>query len=166
MDIYKFITDNINTILLSAVIILFIFLIFIIIIFIKMSKMEKSYKVFMKGSDAKSLEDVIGEQFKQIEILEEKAIRIQKELDRQNEVLLKTYQKCGIKKYDAFKEMGGKLSFALAMLDKEEDGFIINSVHSTREGCYIFVKEIIKGKSFLGLSNEEEEALIMAKNII
>ncbi|HHT98253.1 MAG TPA: DUF4446 family protein [Clostridiales bacterium] len=151
---------------LATVIALFIFLILVLIIFIKISKMKKRYKIFMQGSDAKSLENVIEEKLDQIEMLEKKIIEIKKEIDKQNEVLLKTYQKCGIKKYDAFKEKGGKLSFALAMLDKEEDGFIINSVHSTREGCYIFIKEIIKGKSFLGLSNEEEEALTMATKTI
>ena len=46
-----------------------------------------------------------------------------------------TYQKMGLIKYDAFNEMGGKLSFSLAMLDVRNNGFIINAMH-TREGCY------------------------------
>ena len=73
-----------------------------------------------------------------------------------------TFQKIGIVKYDAFKEMGGKLSFVLALLDKNNDGIILNSVHSSREGCYTYLKEIIKGESFLELSKEEKAALNQA----
>ena len=69
-----------------------------------------------------------------------------------------TVQKIGIVKYDAFSEMGGKLSFALVMLDKSNNGFVINSMHS-REGCYTYIKEIINGESFIALGDEEQEAL-------
>ena len=68
------------------------------------------------------------------------------------------YQKLGIIKYDAFNEMGGKLSFALAMLDGKNNGWVINAMHS-REGCYTYVKEIVKGESYVELAEEEAEAL-------
>ena len=64
---------------------------------------------------------------------------------------------------DAFKEMGGKLSFSLCLLDDENNGFILTSMH-TREGCYTYVKEIIKGESFVVLAAEERRALEEAKN--
>ena len=54
--------------------------------------------------------------------------------------------------------MGGKLSFALAMLDNNNNGWIINAMHS-REGCYTYVKEIVKGESYVELAEEEAEAL-------
>ena len=60
--------------------------------------------------------------------------------------------------------MGGKLSFALALLNDKNNGFIINSMHSSREGCYTYVKEIINGESFVILATEEKEALEMALN--
>ena len=59
---------------------------------------------------------------------------------------------------DAFNEMGGNLSFALTLLDGENSGFIINSMHS-REGCYNYIKEIVKGASYIELSEEEAESL-------
>ena len=73
----------------------------------------------------------------------------------------KTFQKVGIIKYDAFNQMGGKLSFCLALLDENNNGFILNSVHST-EGCYSYTKQIVEGKSKIDLGKEEEEALKMA----
>ena len=55
------------------------------------------------------------------------------------------YQKMGLVKYDAFRQMGGQLSFSLALLNENNDGFIINSVHST-DGCYSYTKEVIAGE--------------------
>ena len=73
----------------------------------------------------------------------------------------RTYQKMGLIKYDAFHEMGGKLSFSLAMLDMRNNGFIINSVHSS-EGCYSYTKEIKLGQCAIDLGAEEAEALSIA----
>ena len=75
---------------------------------------------------------------------------------------IKSYQKIGIVKYDAFKEMAGKLSFSLCLLDAEESGFVLTAMH-TREGCYTYAKEIIKGKAFVVLASEEKKALEEAK---
>ena len=75
-----------------------------------------------------------------------------------NEEMLSNFQKVGIFRYNAFDEMGGKLSFALTLLDGENNGFIINSMHS-REGCYNYIKEIVKGASYIELSEEEAESL-------
>ena len=61
-------------------------------------------------------------------------------------------------KYDAFNQMGGKLSFALALLNEENDGVVLNSVHSP-EGNFTYVKEILEGKSELELAVEEKQAL-------
>lgn len=58
--------------------------------------------------------------------------------------------------------MGGKLSFSLALLNDQNSGFIFNSIHS-REGSYTYIKEIIKGESYVALGDEEAEALEIAK---
>ena len=64
----------------------------------------------------------------------------------------------GIVKYDAFHEMGGELSFALTMLDENNNGWIFNAMHS-REGCYTYIKEVVNGESYIELSSEEKECL-------
>ena len=61
----------------------------------------------------------------------------------------------------AWKMMGGQLSFSLALLDENNDGFIINSVHSS-EGCYSYTKEIKNGTSSISLGEEEQQALDIA----
>ncbi len=66
--------------------------------------------------------------------------------------------KYGIVKYDAFDDVGGKLSFVLSMLDQNNTGFVLNAIHS-RENCFLYIKEIVKGESYIMLSEEEVEAL-------
>lgn len=139
-----------------------ILLILFILCLNKINKLNKKYCEFMKGSDGESLESAIVTRFQEIDKLKQTSEDMSEKIKAIEETLLETYQKMGIVKYDAFKEMGGKLSFSLALLDKENSGFILTSMH-TREGCYTYVKEIIKGESFVILANEERSALEEAK---
>ncbi len=134
-----------------------------IILLVKISSLTKKYNAFMKGSDGHTLESTILTRFKEIDILKEESKYTSEKLNIACETLITAYQKIGIVKYDAFKEMGGKLSFSLCLLDDENNGFILTSMH-TREGCYTYVKEIIKGESFVVLAAEERRALEEAKN--
>ena len=134
-----------------------------IIILVKLGSLTKKYNAFMKGSDGHTLESTIMTRFKEIDVLKEESKYTAEKLNVACETLITAYQKIGIVKYDAFKEMGGKLSFSLCLLDDENNGFILTSMH-TREGCYTYVKEIIKGESFVVLAAEERRALEEAKN--
>ena len=134
-----------------------------IILLVKVNSLTKKYNAFMKGSDGLSLESTVLTRFKEIDILKEESKYTAEKLNIACETLITAYQKIGIVKYDAFKEMGGKLSFSLCLLDDENNGFILTSMH-TREGCYTYVKEIIKGESFVVLAAEERRVLEEAKN--
>ena len=138
-----------------------ILIIIMIINGVKMRKLKKRYEAFMSGKNAASLEDTLVKRLNQVDDLiasdEDTKRKVQMVLDH----LDNTYQKVGLVKYDAFNEMGGKLSFSLALLNRKNDGFIINAMHS-REGCYTYIKEIINGNSVIMLADEEREALNMA----
>lgn len=134
-----------------------------IIALVKVRFLTKRYNAFMKGAGGISLESAILTRFKEIDFLKEEYIGISEKFDTICKSLMNTYQKIGIVKYDAFKEMGGKLSFSLCLLDDENSGFILTAMH-TREGCYTYVKEVIKGEAFVVLASEEKKALDEAKN--
>ncbi len=135
----------------------------VLMLFRKNNALKQKYEVFMQDSQGASLERLFVNKFSQVDELNQKTKEIDQKIAAIDETLLGTYQKIGIVKYDAF-DMGGKLSFALALLNDKNDGFIINSMHSTREGCYTYAKEIIKGESFIVLAEEEKQALEMAVN--
>lgn len=134
-----------------------------IILLVKTVNLSKKYRAFMKGSDGVTMESAILARFKEIDELKSESKYTSEKLNIACDTLITAYQKVGIIKYDAFKEMGGKLSFSLCLLDDENNGFILTSMH-TREGCYTYIKEIIKGESFVVLASEERRALEEAKN--
>lgn len=139
-----------------------ILLILIIINMVQTGKLKKRYKVFMSGKTAKSLEDTIIKRLDEVDELVTANSSIKKNIEELFANMKCSYQKVGLVKYDAFNEMGGKLSFSLAMLNGKDDGFVLNAVHS-REGCYTYIKEIVGGNSIIVLADEEQEALNMAK---
>ena len=69
-----------------------------------------------------------------------------------------TLQKIGFKKYNAFDNIGNDLSFALTLLDGNNNGVCISSIYG-RNDSRIFSKPIVKGKSLVNLSQEELESL-------
>lgn len=138
-------------------------LLFIIMLvhIVQIHKLKKKYKMFMDGKNAKTLEESIMSRMDQIDYLISSNQKNENDIKDIHKNLKSAFQKVGLVKYDAFHEMGGKLSFSLALLNKVNDGFIINAMHS-REGCYTYIKEIIDGNSIIALADEEKEALDMA----
>ena len=122
------------------------------------NRLKNSYNTFMKGKDGKTLENSFKEKFEEVEAVLRVTKQNKQDIKEMSKILKRNFHKFGIVKYDAFNEMGGKLSFAIAMLDGNNSGWIINAMHS-REGCYTYIKEIIKGESYIELAEEEAEAL-------
>ncbi|MDO4267016.1 MAG: DUF4446 family protein [Eubacteriales bacterium] len=133
----------------------------VIVCIIRIRQLYRRYDVFMRGKDAESMEEMIISQMNEIIEL--------KSQDRANKDSIRTanknsraaFQKMGLVKYNAFKGMGGNLSFAVAMLDYTNTGFVINSVHS-REGCYLYIKDVDRGQTDTPLGAEEKMALEQA----
>ena len=156
--IFDIIEQNSAIIILAMAVLIVILLIVTIINIAKSSSLKKKYNAFMQGKDGKSLEDDLIYRLEQIDELVESNAANERNIDLLFKNMTITFQKYGIVKYDALDEMGGKLSFTLAMLNERNDGYILNVVHS-REGCFSYVKEIIAGNPVLSLSGEEQEAL-------
>jgi len=146
-------------------IIFIVMLLLIIILFVlyfnvsmNYNRLKNSYNSFMKGKDGKTLEESMKEKFAEVDAVLKVTKQNRQDIKDMSRILKRNFHKFGIVKYDAFNEMGGKLSFAIAMLDGNNSGWIINAMHS-REGCYTYIKEIIKGESYIELAEEEAEAL-------
>ncbi|MCR5282055.1 MAG: DUF4446 family protein [Lachnospiraceae bacterium] len=138
-----------------------LFLILLIVTMSKLSGLKKRYEAFMRGSGARSMEEEIKTLFYDIDYLKKESSQNKREIRHIYKRLETVFQKVGLVKYDAFHQMGGKLSFALALLDEKNNGFLMNSVHST-EGSYCYIKDIHDGSSSIELSGDEQEALARA----
>ena len=150
--------NTMDIIYISIDVILLALLIYMIV---RYRQLSNSYNFFMKGKRGENLEGTIfkiTEEIKKLKFEDKEnkdAIRVI------NKNLRAAYQKFGVVKYNAFKGMGGNLSFAFAMLDYTNTGYILNSVHS-REGCFVYVKVVDRGQTEVLLGTEEKEALEQA----
>lgn len=138
--------------------IILLMFIMLIVTMAKNSSTRKKYKKFMAGENGKNLEKAILDKFSTVDVLEADVHELSERVEDVSGKLVSSYQKIGLVKYDAFKEMGGKLSFTLALLDEKNNGFLMNSVHSS-DGCYSYTKRVKNGDSEIALSNEEKVAI-------
>ena len=159
---YLGITLDYAVIAIAVLMLLVLILIIVMIVnVVQMKKLKKNYRIFMDGKDAKTLEDTLIKRLDQVDTLLAANDENANNIERLFANMKFAFQKVGLVKFDAFHELGGKLSFSLALLNETNDGFIINAMHS-REGCYTYIKEIVDGNSIIVLADEEQEALDMA----
>lgn len=155
---------DIGIILLVLIITIILLLVLLIVNMCSVLKLKKKFSKFMSGKSAKSLENEIAGLFEDNKFIKTSVEKNKKDIRTLYKNMESTFQKIGIIKYDAFNQMGGKLSFSLALLDENNNGFILNSVHSA-EGCYSYTKQIIDGECDISLGNEEKQALDMAMGL-
>lgn len=163
MELFEQYGIDIGYVVMGMAVVILIMFIMLVVTMAKNASMRKKYKIFMAGESGKNLEKSILEKFAAIDTLEVNVKDIYSKIKSINGQLITAYQKIGLVKYDAFKEIGGKLSFVLVLLTAENNGFIINSMHSSKEGCYTYAKEVVNGEAFVILSEEEQQALEEAK---
>ena len=174
LDVFGLFSVETLYVLIGIIALLVIAIVLSIVAIAKSSSMKKKYNKMMEGSDGKSIEQIIKEYTDDVKLLKSTYEDAKENLElfessEDNTAAIKdiyeklqyTFQKIGIVKYDAFHEMGGKLSFALCMLDNNNNGYLVNVMHSNN-GCFAYVKEIINGESFIELGGEEEKALKQA----
>lgn len=104
------------------------------------------------------LRGVLEGQARQMKRLEH-AIRSLGSADkRQREFMTGAVRHVGLLRYDAFEDVGGRLSFSCALLDDHGNGVVMTSING-RQDTRVYAKPIAAGKSTYNLSVEEEEAI-------
>ncbi len=156
---------DIAYILIAQLVLIIILFILLIIQNNKIKDIRHRISKFLKGKDAASLEDEIVALFEDNRFIKIETEKNRKNIDNIYDRLAFCFQKIGIIKYDAFNQMGGKLSYSLALLDEDNNGFILNSVHSS-DGNYTYSKEIKNGKCEIELGEEKNRAVDEAINYL
>ena len=154
---------DIGYIFIGLIALLIVLLILVIVMLTKISKLNKRCNSFMKGKAGKSLEQDIVRLYEDNQVLKTGMNENKRDIRSINKQLEKAFQKIGIVRYNAFQTMGGNLSYSLALLDENDNGFILNTIHSS-EGCYSYTKDITNGSCDITLSPEEQKAIDMAMN--
>lgn len=142
-----------------------ILIFFTIFNFIKYNLLNKRYKSFMKKlSRSTNIEEALKEYMDKVNIVKEEQKEILENIKGIEQELALCTKKVGLVRYNAFKDTGSDLSFALAMLDSNNNGVILNGIYS-REMSNIYAKNVKEGKATTKISEEEEQALREAMKI-
>ena len=122
-------------------------------------KLKNKYNKFMKKiGNGKNIEEDLENYMYRVERVERQNAEIISYCKNLDDEVAKCIQKVGIVRYSAFKDTGSDLSFAVAMLDENNDGVVFNGIYS-REMSNIYAKPVKKGVSEYTLSEEEKEAI-------
>jgi hypothetical protein len=130
----------------------------------KFSKLKKKYYSFMnKIGKGENIEELFKEYLKKADEITKENKEIMNYCNQLERNMMGCIQKVGIIRYNAFTDMGSDLCFAIAFLDANNSGVVINGIYS-REGCSTFAKPIINGESKYNLTAEEIQAIDKAKS--
>lgn len=158
MEILDYIESYSLYVILALFVIQIFQILFMIHVNMKYNRLKRTYSSFMKGKDGKNLEESMLERFSQFEEIKEESKQIREEIKHLEKKMKKHYQKVGIVKYNAFEGMEGNLSFALTVLDENDNGWLFDSINTEKEN-HNYIKEIIKGESYIELTEEEKDSL-------
>ena len=154
-----------DTFLLVMFGIMFVLLIGFIVMLARFSSLNRKYNNFMKKiRSSDNLEEDLEVYMAKVEKVEKHNTKISKHVKEIEYNLTKCIQKVGIVRYSAFKDTGSDLSFALALLDENDNGVVLNGIYS-REMSNIYAKPVQKGQSTYTISEEEAQAIEKAIHV-
>lgn len=168
MDILEF---NINYQLILSVIgtILAVLLVFLILQFFwlraKVNRLYRKYKYFMMGEDGGSIEMKLSTEVRELRDMVESSQGMLHQQELLATMQLKSFQKIGLVRYDAFDETGDKLSFSLTLLDGKNNGVVLSSL-AGHDASRIYAKAVTGGECREALSAEEAESIGIALNTL
>lgn len=149
------------TLLIAGVcVILFVLL---IIALVKISKMNKRLNKLLDYGSEETIEELLSRYIERSEAISSDYDGIVSRLNDISGILKECVQKVGIIRYNPFDQVGGDLCFALALLDSNNNGVVLNGIFS-REGSYTYAKPVEHGQSSYTLSEEEKTAISKAIN--
>lgn len=129
---------------------------------LKLKKINKNYKSFMKKlGNGNNIEEMLQKYINKVEDVKGKSEEIFNYCTRLDKDISLCIKKIGMVRYSAFKDTGSDLSFALALLNDNNDGVLLNGIYS-REMSNIYAKQVNQGKTSVKISDEEKQALDIA----
>ena len=142
----------------ATIILVIALLVYCVILHIRLGSLKKKYDFFMQGDNGASLERKLSVEVSEIRDAAKGLETMMTEQAAIRNIQSNTIQKIGFVKYNAFENIGNDSSFALTLLDGNNNGICISSIYGRNESR-IFSKPIVKGKSLVSLSQEELESL-------
>ncbi|MBE6098896.1 MAG: DUF4446 family protein [Anaerovibrio sp.] len=160
-EIMKFIINNLSYVVATLGILMIVMYLLMINLFYNLNYMKKRYKKMMIGVDGANLERLIIGCVDDAKAVSEENQEIKRNIEDIKALLQQAITKVAVVRFRAFEDMGSDLSYAVAMLDSDNNGVIMSSIFG-REDSRSYVKPITAGKSSYPMTDEEEDALKQA----
>ena len=159
-----FIESNIVAVLAAVLILTVIMTFAFLLAMLEVRRLKNKFDRFMRpNSKNHNLELQLTEYLEEVREIKAKNDGMFEDIEDIKRVLKTGIQKIGIVKYNTLEEIGGELSYAIALLDQNDSGIVLNSLYY-RDGCYTYAKQIIAGDCLTPLSEEEQQAIVAARN--
>ena len=162
MQIFYALSEYSPLITIGLIVAVGVLFVMVVIITYLISKMhDRMYRFFGGRSKRRNMEAMLDEYLQKVSRIDMKYNESLALIDDINARMVTCIRKIGVVRYNPFEEMGGDLSFALALLDENEDGIVISTIHA-RDASYTYAKQVLGGKSSHELTEEELEAIKVA----
>ena len=156
--------EAVPTVLSVVCVITFVNFILLLANWVKASRLQKHYEEFIKQlGKGDNIAEMLRSYIQDVLNVTEESQSLKKYCKELEKNMEKCIQKVGMVRYNAFQHTGSDLCFALALLDFEDNGVVINGIYSRDNTTNTFAKPIEHGVSKYPLVKEEEEALEIAK---
>ncbi len=149
--------------IITSIIISIISIITTIILLIIVIRNNNKYIKFMKKiGNGNNLDEMLKKYLDDVKEIKKDNSEIKAYYIKLDRDISECIQKIGTVRYNAFTDVGGDLSFAMALLDREDNGIVLNGIYGS-ESSNIYAKPLRNGKSTYQLSEEEKYAIDLAR---
>ena len=153
--------NNITAIVIALASVCVLSIVFIVYLFWRMRRLEGDYDLLTRGSEGKNFVEIVNENIVQTLKLRDEVESLSERYAFVLRRMAGAVQHAGVVRYDAFRDLGGLLSFSIALLDDRGNGLVVSSIYGRSESR-TYAKPIIERDSSYLLSPEEKEAIRLA----
>ena len=157
-NLVSYIASHEAVLLLASMLLILVLLILVVYTMVRLSTMRARYREMMRGSETEDIEGMLIQHIHEVEQVAATNAHILEENELIRQFLRKTLVRTAMVRFRAFEDMGGDLSYAVAMLDANNDGVIFSSIFA-RADSRSYIKPIKGGSSEYPLTDEEKGVL-------
>jgi Protein of unknown function (DUF4446) len=136
-------------------------LVVVILLYMRIRRTENECALLLTGNQGKNFVEIVNDNIDRVEALNVEVEELSESYGAVLRRMAGAMQHVGVVRFDAFRDLGGLLSFAVAMLDDRGNGIVISSIYGRSESR-TYTKPIVERNSSYELSPEEREAIRLA----
>lgn len=156
--------DHAGTVLAAAILMILVLAVVCLMLALRLRRLASAWRLLLDGADGRNVERLLREHFVHSDEVDRHVESILGRLDSLEARMATAKRYVGLVKFNAFDDVGGDQSFALAIYDERGNGAVVSSLVG-RSDCRVYCKELVEGKAARGLGEEEEMAIREAAKV-